>query len=139
MKMLKHMMVVHNFMVKCNCFALNSWQTMMDWTSYSMLNKTIVDCISPVPTLDLVTRGAAPGHKGSYSSFFLYKLFKMYYFCEIKKVSRCLKCKVLLFKRKTKSHKTTKRKYVIILVTIDGLSEKFKHLLHGGKMISIVK
>ena len=33
-------------------------------------NKTIVDCISPAPTLDLVTRGATPGHTGSYSSFF---------------------------------------------------------------------
>ena len=89
-----------------------------------MHNKTIVDCISPAPTLDLVIRGAAPGHTGSYSSFFLYKLFKMYFFCEIEKVSRCLKCNVLLLKRKTKSHKTTKRKHVIILVTIDGLPEK---------------
>ena len=59
--------------------------------------------------------------------FFLFKLFAMYFFCEIEKVSRCLKCNVLLLKRKTKSHKTTKRKHVIILVTIDGLPEKFKH------------
>ena len=95
---------------------------------WSIKNKTIVDCISPAPTLDLVTRGAAPCHTGSNSSFFfLYKLFKMYYFCEIEKVSKCLKCKVLLLKRKTKSHKTTKRKHVILLVTIDGLPEKLKH------------
>ena len=67
------------------------------------------------PTLDLVTRGAAPGHTGSYSSFFfLYKLFKMYFFRKIEKVLRCLKCNVLLLKRKAKSHKTTKRKHVII-------------------------
>ena len=75
-----------------------------------------------------------PRHTGSstwpYGKLFFfcfpYKLFKMYYFCEIEKVSRCLKCQVLLFKRKTKSHKTTKRKHVIILVTIDGLPEKIK-------------
>ena len=94
---------------------------------HNINNKTIVDCISPAPTLDLVTRGAGPGHTGSYSSFFfLYELFKMYFFCEIKKVSRCLKCNVLLLKRKTKSHRTTKRKHVIILVTIDGLPEKLQ-------------
>ena len=40
-------------------------------------NKTIVDCISPAPILDLVTRGA-PGHTGSYSSFVFY--------------TNCLKC-----------------------------------------------
>ena len=57
-------------------------------------NKTIVDCISPALTLDLVTRGAGPGHTGSYSSLFLYKLFAMYFFCEIEKVTRCLKCNV---------------------------------------------
>ena len=83
-------------------------------------------CISPAPTLDLVTRGAAPGHTGSYSSFFLYKLFKMYFFCEIEKVSRCLKCNVFLIKLKTKSHKTTKRKHVIISITIEGFPEKLK-------------
>ena len=59
--------------------------------------------------------------------FFLYKLFKMCFFCDIEKVSRCLKCNVLLLKRKTKSHKTTKRKHAIILVSIDGLPEKLKH------------
>ena len=88
-------------------------------------NKTIVDCISPAPTLDLVTRGAAPGHTGSYSSF-LYKLCKIYFFCEIEKVSRCVKYNVLLLKLKTKSHKTIKRKHVIILITIEGLPDKLK-------------
>ena len=58
--------------------------------------------------------------------FFLYKLFKMYFFCEIEKVSRCWKCNVLLLKLKTKSHKTTKRKHVIILITIEGWPEKLK-------------
>ena len=37
---------------------------------YLYENKTIVDCISPAPTLNLVTLGAAPGHMGSYSSIF---------------------------------------------------------------------
>ena len=53
--------------------------------------------------------------------FFYTNCLKCFFFCEIEKVSRCLKCNVLLLKHKTKSHKTTKRKHVIILVTIDGL------------------
>ena len=58
--------------------------------------------------------------------FFHYKLFKMYFFCEIEKVSRCLCCNVLLPKRKKNLTLTTKRKHVITLVTIDGLPEKLK-------------
>ena len=57
---------------------------------------------------------------------FIYKLFKIYFFCEIEKVSKRLKCNVLVLKRKTKSHKTTKCKHVITLVTINGLPEKLK-------------
>ena len=83
--------------------------------------------------------GSSTWPYGKLFLFFLYKLFKMYFFCEIEEVSRCLKCNVLLLKRKTKSPKTTKRKHVIILVTIDGLPEKFKLKLHGGKIISTVK
>ena len=115
-------------LIKCtDSLPKSNRHTMLKFLVKPRQNKTIVDWISPAPTLDLVTRGAAPGHTGSHSSsFFLYKLFKMYYFCEIEKVSRCLKCNVLLLKRKTKSHKTTKRKHVIILVTIDGLPEKLK-------------
>ena len=112
------------------CFATNS----VVYLSHFSQNKTIMDCISPAPTLDLVTRGAAPGQTGSYSSFFFYtNCLKCISFAKSKKVSRCLKCNVLLLKRKTKSPKTTKRKHVYYISNYWWLARKIQTLIAWRK------